>query len=283
MNRASKTTLGGRSFLVEVLNLPAPGKDQDAWRLSDGFVAVADGATPLGDEPPSAVRDFARAALDELAARRQESARRMVRAAIEAIRRLATRHSPPLSCTLALARTVPDGIQIVVLGDCTVVVADDQGRRRTIRDPRLSRIDGRVIATLADLTRAGVSAEDANRAIAEDLIANRMRMNLPDSYWSISSESAASRHILHRLLAPQSVSAMLLCSDGFARLADTFSAPAGMTSLLRRCQRDGLVALGEELRSLEQAPDSLVRYPRFGRHDDATAILLTASEAKTPG
>ena len=281
MKMTSETTLGGRTFQVEVLSLPAPDKDQDAWRVCDGFVAVADGATPLRDEPSMVVREYAEAALDELDARRGEPASRMVRAAIEATKHVASSQSPPLSSTVALARTVSEGIQIVVLGDCTVVVADTHGRRRTIRDRRLTRIDGEVSEKLARLTGAGVSLEHANKAIAGDLIANRSRMNRPDSYWSFSNELTASRHILHRLYSPQSVSAMLICSDGFARLSDTFAVVAGMTDLLERCQRDGLVGLGRELRSLEQAPNSLMRYPRLDRYDDATAILLIASG--TPG
>lgn len=278
MKAASSVAVAGRVFDVEVLNLPAPGKDQDAWRLADDFVAVADGATPLGDQPPSAVRGYARAALDALEAQRTKAVRTMVWAAVEATRPLATRNSPPLSCTVALARTVGGAIEVAVLGDCTVVVAYEEGRRRTIRDPRLSRVDAGVIGKLADLTRSGVSAEAARLAIAEDLTSNCMRMNTPETYWSFSGERIASRHVLHRLLVPQSVAAMLLCSDGFSRLADTFHATAGMTGLLDRCRNEGLVALGEELRNLELAPDSLIRYPRFGRHDDATAILLTASE-----
>ena len=280
MNAVSTVTLGGRSFRVEALNLPAPHKDQDAWLVCDDFVAVADGATPLRDERPSVVQEFARAALTELKARRGDSPQRMVRMAIQTTRRLADQYSPPLSCTLAVARTAPEGIQIVVLGDCTAVVADDQGRRRTIRDHRLGRVDRGPIARLAELTQAGISVEDADRAIAADLIANRLRMNSPDWYWSFSADSAASRHVLRRAVSPESVSALLLCSDGFARLADTFAASGGMTGLLRRCQREGLASLGEELRSLEEEPESLTRYPRFGRHDDATAILLTARNAQ---
>lgn len=270
--------LGGRDYRAEVMNLPAPGKDQDAFRVSDGFVAVADGATPLGGEPGSSVRAFADAALDGLASRRDEPAARMVRTAIRAARQHGGHHSPPLSCTLALARTERRRIEFVVLGDCTAVVEDAEGRRETIRDHRLDRIDGAVVERLAALMGTGMSAEDAELSVKQNLIDNRMRMNTPDSYWSFSTEPAAAKHVLHRLRDANTVSAVLICSDGFARLADTFHAAAGMAGLMKRCRREGLASLGDELRALERAPESLARFPRLNRHDDATAILLVSIE-----
>ena len=186
------------------------------------------------------------------------------------------RHVPPLSCTVALARTVAGGIQIVVLGDCIAIVADGQGRRRTIRDPRLTGVDGAVIDRLTSLTLEGMPFDEASRAISGDLVKNRMRMNRPDSYWSFSSAAEAGKHILRRVRGSRSISAMLLCTDGFARLADTFRVTARTAGLLELCQTKGLAGLGRELRAIEDEPDSLTRYPRFGRHDDATAILLTA-------
>jgi hypothetical protein len=275
MKASPATRLAGRTFDVQVLNLPAPGKDQDAWLVSDDFVAVADGATPLGDEPASAVREYAKTSLEALWSERSQTAGRMVRVAVEKTMDLAIPHTPPLSCTVALARTVSTSIEVVILGDCTAVVAYQEGRRRTIRDLRLPRVDAVVIEKLRDLTKGGLSPDDARLAITDDLTANRLQMNRADSYWSFSGERAAGRHVLHRLLAPDDVLAILLCSDGFARLADTFHAASGMTGLLDRCRKEGLAALGAELRSLELAPRSMTDYPRFGTHDDATAVLLS--------
>ena len=276
MTTVSKVELGGRVFRAEVLSLPAPSKDQDAWRIGDDFVAVADGATPLDDQPAPAVREYAAAALNALEARRTETAEGMVRGAVDATRQMAVRHVPPLSCTVALARTVADGIQIVVLGDCIAVVADAQGRRRTIRDPRLTHVDGGVVDKLTSLTLEGMPFDEASRAISGDLVENRMRMNRRDSYWSFSSAAEAGKHILRRVRGSRSISAMLLCSDGFARLADTYRVTAGTAGLLELCETKGLATLGRELRAIEGEPDSLTRYPRFSRHDDATAVLLTA-------
>lgn len=275
MTLVTEATLGGRRFRVEILNLPAPGKDQDAWRVGDGFVAVADGATPLRNEPSTDVREYADAALAALEAQGHERAGRMVRLAILATRGLAARHDPPLSCTISLARTMPDGIELAMLGDSIAVVGDAQGRRRTIRDPRLTRVDDEVLARLAELLDSGASVPEARKAIAQDLDANRMGMNRRDSYWSFSAEPAAGRHVYHRLISPDLVASILLCTDGFARLADMFGYPGGSAALLKRCEREGLESLGRQLRSLEGEPDSLLRHPRFSRFDDATAILLT--------
>jgi hypothetical protein len=268
-----ETELGGGRFGLEVLDLPAPGKGQDRWSVAEGFVGLADGATPLGNEPASAVGLHAGKVLEALASFRGEPARRMARLAIQATLPLAKTHVPPLSCTAAMARTSKGGIELVVLGDSLAVV-EAGGRLRTIRDPRPGKIDQAVVSRLGRLIESGLPADEALRAVSGDLKANRMRMNRSDSFWSFSTQIDAGRHVLYRLYRPDLVDSILLATDGFVRLVDTFHEFRTAAELLRQGRRIGLARLGDRLRELETRDDSLVRYPRFGRHDDATAILL---------
>ena len=269
-----ETELGGRRFGLEVLDLPAPGKGQDRWISAEGFVGLADGATPLGDEPASAVGPHAGKVLEALASFRGEPARRMARLAIQATLPLAKTHVPPLSCTAAMARSSKGGVELVVLGDSLAVV-ESGGRLRTIRDPRPSKMDQAVVSRLGGLIESGLPVEQALRSISDDLTANRMRMNQSDSFWSFSTETDASRHVLHRLYRADLVDSILLATDGFVRLVETFREFRTAAELLRQGRRIGLARLGDRLRELETGNDSLVRYPRFGRYDDATAILLS--------
>lgn len=75
---------------------------------------------------------------------------------------------------------------------------------------------------------------------------------------------------------PQSI---LLCTDGFFRLVDTYGA-YDEAALVTEAARRGPCGLLTELRSIEAGDPDCVRHPRFKPRDDAAAICLTSG--KTP-
>jgi hypothetical protein len=66
---------------------------------------------------------------------------------------------------------------------------------------------------------------------------------------------------------------VLLASDGFLALASDYGRYTPDT-LFAAAESRGLAALGAELRAVEAADADGVRFPRFKRSDDATALLL---------
>jgi hypothetical protein len=276
MTETGRTKLGGRHFRAKTLSLPAPGKGHDVTRLDDDFIAVADGATPLHGEPGSEVREYVEALLSALELHRSESASSMVRLAIKATDALARRHSPPISCTAAIARSRADKVEFVTLGDC-VAVLEVGGRYETIRDRRLVEVDDTVVARLTAFLDADISPENALAMVAEDLDRNREAMNngTATSYWSLSDKGQASRHVLHRLRPADEITAILLCTDGLVRLADTFHEYGDAAGLLREARTNGFEKMARRLRELEGQENSLRLFPRLSLQDDATAILLT--------
>ena len=68
-------------------------------------------------------------------------------------------------------------------------------------------------------------------------------------------------------------SPILLGTDGFLALAIDYGRYSP-ESLLAAAEQRGLALLGDELRAVEAADPDGLRYPRFKRSDDATALLL---------
>ncbi|MCE1118392.1 MULTISPECIES: protein phosphatase 2C domain-containing protein [Pseudomonas] len=66
---------------------------------------------------------------------------------------------------------------------------------------------------------------------------------------------------------------VLLMSDGFAALFDTYQA-YGPEAFISRLLSHGLADLARTLRDIEQQDAACVRYPRFKMSDDASAIWL---------
>jgi hypothetical protein len=76
------------------------------------------------------------------------------------------------------------------------------------------------------------------------------------------------------LRVPSDARAILLCSDGFARLVDPLRVVGDYTELMSRAVSGGLRPLCEALRAAECEPGSMSRAPRLSVSDDATAVLL---------
>ena len=66
---------------------------------------------------------------------------------------------------------------------------------------------------------------------------------------------------------------LLMMSDGFYRLVDTFERYTDAT-LFQAVEQRGLAALLQELRELERGDPECRRHLRFKTHDDATALRL---------
>lgn len=270
-------TLGGVEFHGELLELPAEGKGHDAGLVEDGFVAIADGSTPLVTTDAIDAHGYACRVLERLARHRSAAPEEMFRLALSV-------DAPPreslsqMPSSTAITLTVVDGrLTVSVLGDCLGVVRSLDGSVTVVWDRRLDRFDGPVAKQMARDVSRGSSIEEAREAVHGQLVANRDHANRPDTYWLLADDPRAAEHVEIASLELAQVEEILLCTDGFSRLIDPFRIARDAEDLLALAERVGLDQLGAELRAAEEAPDSFAEYPRLDPSDDATAILLKRS------
>jgi hypothetical protein len=268
--------LGPHRFRTELLDLPAPGKGQDAHLAVDGFVGVADGSTPLlGSVPGSSVAQFAHRVLEALLDHTVAAREDMIREALQDLGPPAPAVEEGVSCTAALVRTHRGYLEAGVIGDCRVI-ARSPTTTIALTDDRLDTYDARAAELFANTIQAGGDESQARAAIDDMLLAHRRLANTPGAYWLMTGDARAATQWRWTTL-PRDTQALLLCSDGFARLIEPLGTYPDDESLLRAAETQGLTALGHQLRKLESAPNSLVNAPRLSRHDDATALLLRAT------
>ena len=267
----SDVALGGGRWTVEAVTSPAPGKDQDAVLVAPDFVAVADGSTPMADAGGVDVRAFAEKALADLAGARERPVEEMFRSALERADR-----APSVelggSCTVGLVRTLEDEIEAALLGDCLIVAAGEAGTE-VVEDERLEPYDLEVAHRIADAYRAGEPEPTRLPEVLADLRRHRSLANREDTYWLFAGDPRAADHVLSRRLDPRA-GAILLCSDGFARLVEPLRVVRDHRELVERALDRGLASLADELRAAEAEDGSMVRAPRLSVHDDASAVLL---------
>lgn len=268
----------------------AENDDRIGWNAGAAF--VIDGATGLGDPvmaPPASdaawLAEHARRFLEaNLTPERDigDVVRELCATAAEAFFRAAggaalERYRYPNAAFQAL-RLTARGIETAGLADCTLILRDADGRLHRHRGTSAKRGNEqdsarRAIAQSGGFNAAGESFRETRTL--DELRRKRARLNSdPDGMWTLGVVPAAGAHVRTETLAIRLPAVGMLGTDGFADLVDSYRACTA-EGLIARAETDGLRALLEELRHIERVvdPDG-VRFPRYKRSDDASAVLL---------
>jgi hypothetical protein len=157
-------------------------------------------------------------------------------------------------------------------GDCAAVI--EQGGRidtvgETLEKRQAEAARAKMVAQMANMS----SASGVNRPQIEPLLrAARNRINSGRN-WLFSPDGRAATHVSRHHLSLQRDTLLLIASDGFLALVSDYDA-YDMPSLMAAAAAKGLAALGDELRTIEDADPLGEKFPRFKKSDDATAVLL---------
>jgi hypothetical protein len=232
--RTSLLRIAETDFRVQVIEHSFKDQTQDAVLVADGFVAVADGASPLGVTPAIDPGVFAAASLRALHSFSQADTTAMFARAIEDVRPLAESgdHLSIVSCTVGLLHvTANQMFEACALGDCTAVIRMKDGKSLVVTDQRLRDRDDLAADELKVALNAGLSEEDAFKAIIPTLRRHRSESNKPGSYWVLSNDPGAALEVFRAEVTPADVEGMLLFTDGLSHLItpfQRFSSPEGL-------------------------------------------------------
>jgi hypothetical protein len=269
-----------------------PGQENDdrvGWNASAAF--VIDGATGLGD-PVMAPPASDAAWLAEHASRFLEQHLTPERSidgvvgdlcasARDAFFRAAgttevERYRYPNAAFQAL-RLTAGGIETAGLADCKLILRDSTGQVLRRSGSRAGRNNEQCSARRAIEKSGGFNAAGESfreTQTLEDLRRKRAKLNSdPDGMWTLGVVPEAATHLRSGMLTVTLPAVALLCTDGFADLVDNYQACTDK-QLIARAEADGLQVLLDELRHIERVvdPDGL-RFPRYKRCDDASAVL----------
>ena len=165
------------------------------------------------------------------------------------------------------------------LGDCSAIFrASPNSTVLSTPVGPLAHLDSVVLEKLKGLRVDGnLPLHIARNNILEDLRANRSKVNLPAGYSALTVGPNNQFVFEPKSISVREGSVCLLMSDGFSRLIDTFYAYT-KESLLESAVKSGLAQLLAELRDLENQDPEALKYTRFKRHDDASALLLRVTD-----
>lgn len=179
------------------------------------------------------------------------------------------------AASLALARCRDDGsLELANVGDCRILHRDRRGTVTAFGSSPVSELDRQVVAELVRLRAQGVeSYTEAWSHLVDVIRRNRTLANRDGGYWVIDHTERWLPQVQHRLLPWCHGEHLLLLSDGFYRLVDTFGFWTD-TALFEAALDGGLAELGRQLRATEKGDPECRSYPRIKVHDDATALLV---------
>ena len=273
---------------VEVKSIASGAHNEDRAGVAFSYAWVIDGATDVLPEPltdgPTDAAWFADAMQDAIA-RTVASTAVDLRAApeiiahdiaprfVSAARRPAAHRGEHPSASAIILRAHQHGIEYVSLGDCTLMIEQDDTLAFVGVDADQAG-DRWVVDALRGNTGKEATAAPLSRAdLLPQLRAQRQRMNTPGGYGIFSITAPPSEMIGHGTFEVRDDARILLASDGIMRLCDVFHRYDAQ-SLFEAAWTHGLAPLLTELRALEAADDDCRRFPRAKTSDDATALLL---------
>ena len=184
------------------------------------------------------------------------------------------------SASIAIIDRQPDHLRFYGLGDCTAYVGNlDSGVKKYSAMQDFAQAES-AFAKSHVVRSNGIQGESLleDAHTLDRLRKSRAAHNTSDGWiWTLGLVPEAADRIYQTSIPANSGDEVLICSDGFSALEETYLAYSSH-SLLEAANSKGLDALYQELRHIEQQVDPTgEKFPRFKRSDDATALHLKLS------
>jgi hypothetical protein len=166
-------------------------------------------------------------------------------------------------------------LEHLALGDCVLLVEGADGVFHRVGVAAERAGDRAAIARIEAARRRDGHAtwKEARKAMLKSMVRGRPLLNQPDGYGALSITLPPAQFVQPGEIAVAHGAHVLIASDGFTRLCDVFGR-YDFAALVAAARRTGLAALLEELRAAEREDRDCHAFPRFKRHDDASALLL---------
>lgn len=259
--------------MTQALSVAGGDENEDSIWFGDDDAILLDGASSLREGCHDAVEFVEPFVLSYVETIRNKDIplHERVNVALDAIRDDFSMRSyklgiPP-SASLVATSLRHGTLSLLLVGDCTAVVYGRDGTIRCVHLDEVGRFDARTIGLAKSICETdGMSMREAMQTESVRMIlrANRMMMNEEGGYRVLAPNMRPVSKADVISIPACEVEAVLLHSDGFDPVADRFLRPPFDVNNLYG-----------ELRAMEDADPDLDAIPRFKKHDDASALLMT--------
>ncbi|HEY5347964.1 MAG TPA: hypothetical protein VIJ72_07215, partial [Rhizomicrobium sp.] len=177
------------------------------------------------------------------------------------------------TASMMLMAQRPDGFTALWFGDCVALVQRPGGDIEVVGEAFEKRAaESARVAKLAKEKNISPAAGIDRSEYLPHLRAARNRINSGRN-WVFSPDPRAADHVQSRDLAVPPGTFVLLASDGFLAAASDYGLYDAQ-GLLAAARDKGLATVGAQIRRCEEEDALGIRFARFKKSDDATALLL---------
>ncbi len=174
------------------------------------------------------------------------------------------------AAAICLARADDDRLEYLILADCTLVVDHGSQTPTVLTDERFGN-------AVTEIRRAALADGGISRPAGTPTPGKYALINKPCGYWIAAANPQAAYHAVTGQFSGVRRAALL--TDGLSCAVDRYHLMTwgGLLDLLTE---SGPRALIRRVRQAENADPSGNEFPRYKRHDDATAALCLFEESK---
>ncbi|MBB4967820.1 hypothetical protein [Saccharothrix violaceirubra] len=175
------------------------------------------------------------------------------------------------SSTVLMVRADRDQLNVLALGDSTVIVSVN-GRANRVTDDRLASVGTALRRQYVNRLAAGSGYDDEHARLLRRLQERELvARNVPGGYWIAETNSQAAEEATTRTFHVPDVDWCVLATDGFERPVEHLGIA---WSDIARMNGDELSDLLHSLHRWEEHsdPDGFA-LPRAKRHDDKTVVV----------
>ena len=183
------------------------------------------------------------------------------------------------SASMALIKRTCEKIELLVLGDITVILKKSDGETSVIFDDSVQKLDD--LALTAATKIFDEKHIDIIDAVLQESVRNILRKNrdLRNSnsetgYWILGLQPEAIDHAKHLEIDEGKMDKTLVCTDGFASYCNKYHLAADAVSLMNIAEKQPLKRMLRKIRSIEGNDPKCNTFPRLKPSDDATAALM---------
>ncbi|MBK5241699.1 hypothetical protein [Clostridium sp.] len=179
------------------------------------------------------------------------------------------------SASIVVIRINNKKVEYFLLGDCTLIVQNNNGKSLSIKQNLLDILDGKVKTEMAKLmVDKGMKYIEARQEINSLLVKHRLLKNTPNGYWTLEFDKNAVENSLCGCFDFVECKKILLMSDGFSVIFDNYNY-VDKNNIISIVEKQGLEQIYNVIRFIEEEDADILKFPRFKKSDDASAIIFS--------
>jgi serine/threonine protein phosphatase PrpC len=179
------------------------------------------------------------------------------------------------SASIALIRINNNKVEYFLLGDCTLIVQDNNGKPTIIKQTLLDKLDNIAKDEMRKLiVNEGISFTEARQKINSLLIKHRLLKNTPEGYWTLGFDKNAVENSICGCFDFAECKKALLMSDGFSAIFDNYNC-VDSDNIISIIEKQGLHQIYKTIRLIEEDDAEVIKFSRFKKSDDASAIIFS--------